>query len=314
VARRLRIQYAGALYHVINRGNYQRDLFVTPGAAQAFERLLGQVCSRYAWEVHAFALLRNHFHLAITTPRPNLSDGMHWLLTTYAVRFNRYRSETGHLYQGRYQSPVIENATSMLRVVNYIHLNPVAAGIVPPARAADYRWSSLARFVKGPRPSWLSPLPWLVVRGLPDSPEGWTQYCRYLEAIASDSRRDDDEQQLCHTWAIGTSGWKRALAREHHQRAVETDLPKAELADLKMAHWTSVLEAELASLGKNHDDLVGSPKQERWKVELADTLRRRSGAPYRWIAETLAMGSPLAVRVAVCRLEPALERASVTGT
>jgi putative transposase len=303
MARRLRIQYAGALYHVINRGNYRRDLFETVGAAQAFERLLGELCSRYGWEMHAFALMRNHFHLAVTTPRPNLADGMHWLLTTYAVRFNRYRSESGHLYQGRYQSPIIEDVSALVRVVDYIHVNPVKAGIVPPACAADFRWSSFARFVKGPRPAWLSPSHWLAALEIPDSAPGWARYREHLETVASVSRWEEDERELCHTWAIGTAGWKKTLALEYRRRALELDLPKDEVSDLKKAHWESALDEELAALGRSVDQLLGSPRQAGWKVELAATLRQRAGAPYRWIAQSLAMGSPLAVRVAVCRLQ-----------
>jgi REP element-mobilizing transposase RayT len=75
-----------------------------------------------------FCLLRNHYHVALTTPVPNLGDGMHWLQTTFALRFNRFRSERGHLFQGRYQSPLVEDAAALVRVVDYIHLNPVLAG------------------------------------------------------------------------------------------------------------------------------------------------------------------------------------------
>jgi REP element-mobilizing transposase RayT len=77
MARRLRLQFPQAIYHVINRGNYRRDLFATPGAAMSFERTLGEACLRFDWVIHAFAAMRNHFHLALTTPHPNLSDGMH---------------------------------------------------------------------------------------------------------------------------------------------------------------------------------------------------------------------------------------------
>jgi REP element-mobilizing transposase RayT len=130
---------------------------------------MGETSTRFGWEIHAFALLRNHFHLALTTAVPNLCDGMHWLQTTFAIRFNRFRSERGHLFQGRYQSPLVENATALVRAVDYIHLNPVRAGIVCADQVADFRWSSLARFVKGPRPEWLSAKRWLQELGLEDT-------------------------------------------------------------------------------------------------------------------------------------------------
>jgi putative transposase len=169
MARRLRIQFPGAIHHVINRGNYRRDLFTTAGVARSFENTLGEASARYGWEIHAFGTMRNHFHLALTTPVPNLGDGMHWLQTSFAVRFNRFRSESGHLFQGRYQSPLIEDASAPVRVVDYIHLNPVRAGVVSASQAAEFRRGSLGRFVHGPRPAWLSPAGWLNEIGLEDS-------------------------------------------------------------------------------------------------------------------------------------------------
>jgi REP element-mobilizing transposase RayT len=303
VARRLRIQYPGAIYHVINRGNYRRDVFETTGAASSFEATLGEASTRFGWEVHAFSILRNHFHLALTTPIPNLGDGMHWLQTTFAVRFNRFRAERGHLFQGRYQSPLVENVAALLRVVDYIHLNPVRAGIVPPEQVAQFRWSSLARFVGGPRPGWLSAGPWLNELRLEDSAQGWTHYIGQLISLASDpveqEKRGFDE--ISRGRAVGTQAWKQAVAREQRQRALELDLPRDEIRDLKEARWQVVLDEVLSQRGKNRDDLVQTRRSPRWKVEMAFILRKQVGAPYRWIAEKLQMGSPLSARVAVCR-------------
>ena len=86
MARKLRIQYAGALYHVINRGNYRRDLFVNAGEAQAFVETLKEAAARMGWKVHAYVLMRNHYHLALETPEPNLVAGMHWLQSTWCGR------------------------------------------------------------------------------------------------------------------------------------------------------------------------------------------------------------------------------------
>lgn len=77
MARRLRIEYPGALYHVINRGNYRRDLFQSTGAAEAFLETLFEAAGRYRWRIHAYVLIRNHYHVARETPEPNLIDGMH---------------------------------------------------------------------------------------------------------------------------------------------------------------------------------------------------------------------------------------------
>ena len=88
--------------------------------------------------------MRNHFHLAVQTPEPNLSLGMKWLQGTWAVRFNRRRGEVGQPFQGRYKAVHVEPGESMLRVIDCIHLNPVRAGIVAVERLGDFHWSSLA--------------------------------------------------------------------------------------------------------------------------------------------------------------------------
>ncbi len=155
MARKLRIQYPGAIYHVINRGNYRRDVFETVGAARAFEATLAEGCARFGWRIHAYVIMRNHYHLALETPGAHLVDGMHWLQSTFATRFNRYRAQRGHLFQGRYQALLVENDNALVRLIHYINLNPVRAGIVEAAAVGNFRWGSLRRFVNGDRPSWL---------------------------------------------------------------------------------------------------------------------------------------------------------------
>jgi len=125
MARKLRIEYEGALYHVLNRGNYRRDLFETVGAAKAFLAVLEEGSAMFNWRVHAYVLMRNHYHLALETPLPNLVEGMHWLQGTIATRFNRFRQEQGHLFQGRYHAILLEDRSVLSRVVDYVHLNPV---------------------------------------------------------------------------------------------------------------------------------------------------------------------------------------------
>ena len=101
MARKLRIEFPRALYHVINRGNYRRDVFASEGAADAFVEALAECVARNQWKLYAYVVMRNHFHLVIETSEANLSLGMHWLLSTIATRFNRFRNERGHLFQGR---------------------------------------------------------------------------------------------------------------------------------------------------------------------------------------------------------------------
>ncbi|MBK8475737.1 MAG: transposase [Opitutaceae bacterium] len=89
--RKLRLEFPGACYHVINRGNYRADVFATEGAKSAFEACLFEACEKSAWKLHAFVIMTNHYHLALETPDGNLVAGMQWLQATFANRFNQVR-------------------------------------------------------------------------------------------------------------------------------------------------------------------------------------------------------------------------------
>ncbi len=103
MARKVRIEYSGTYYHVINRGNYRSWIFESEGARKSFLECLIEVCETKGWQVHAWCLMVNH-HLLIETPEPNLVVGMKWLQSTFANRFNRYRKENGHVFLGRYKA------------------------------------------------------------------------------------------------------------------------------------------------------------------------------------------------------------------
>jgi REP element-mobilizing transposase RayT len=297
------VQYPGALYHVINRGNYQSDIFEDAGAAKAFAGTLAQACERHGWRIHAYTLMRNHYHLALETPEPNLALGMQWLQATFAARFNRFRSKHGHLFQGRYKALLIEDSVWLSRVVNYIHLNPVRAHIVLPETVASYKWSSLHRWLSGARASWLTAGPWLVQMGLTDCPSGWRHYIDYLASLARDpaEQKRQSFDELEHGWAIGTAGWRRALARELTRLTLPVGLAAPEARAIHECRWRDELDRGLREAGKSAADIASDQKGARWKVELAARLRRTVAAPYRWITAALNMGSPLAVRVNVCR-------------
>src|SRR5690554_3673765 len=104
MARKIRIEYEGAYYHVINRGNYREWIFDSAGARKSFLACLEQCCAAQGWRVHAWCLMSNHYHLLIETPEANLVAGMRWLQSTFANRFNRFRKENGHVFQGRYKA------------------------------------------------------------------------------------------------------------------------------------------------------------------------------------------------------------------
>lgn len=123
--RKQRIEFAGACYHIISRGNYRKDLFEEEGTARAFEKTIFEAALRCGWKIPAYVIMGNHYHLVVRTPEPNLVAGMQWLQSTFATRFNRFKRESGHVFQGRYKSLLVEEGRLLLGLMDYVHLNPV---------------------------------------------------------------------------------------------------------------------------------------------------------------------------------------------
>ena len=112
VARKLRVQYPGAIYHLMNRGDRREPIFRDDADRAHFLETLGQCCAKTDWEVHAWFLMNNHFHLVIETPKANLVAGMKWFLGTYTARFNRRHKLLGHLFSGRYKALLVDGSGS----------------------------------------------------------------------------------------------------------------------------------------------------------------------------------------------------------
>lgn len=140
MARPLRIEFAGAVYHVTSRGNARRPIVRDDADRRAWLRCLADVVGQYHWLCHAYCLLNNHFHLLIETPEGNLAQGMRQLNGVYTQQFNRRHNRVGHLYQGRYKAILIQKDTHLLEVCRYVVLNPVRAKSV--SQPQHWRWSS----------------------------------------------------------------------------------------------------------------------------------------------------------------------------
>jgi putative transposase len=183
-----------------------------------------------------------------------------------------------------------------VRVVDYIHLNPVRANIVTAEQAPSFRWSSLARFRREDAPSWLCSSRWLEQLGLSHDREGWEAYANRLVEVASRSDPKVDHDELCCGWAIGTSGWRRAIAKDHQHLALKPGLALHEARELKHVRWAEALSHALKELGRTSESLSEGRKGAEWKRQLASQLRARVGASHAWLAENLHMGSPNSAR------------------
>ena len=144
--RQPRIEYPGAVYHVMNRGDRRENIFVDDVDRQDFVKTLAEACAKTGWQVHAWCLMPNHFHAVVETPNANLVDGMRWFLGSYTIRLNHRQKLFGHVFSGRYKAVVIEaGASGYLRnACDYVHLNPVRANLLKPEDPlVAYPWSSL---------------------------------------------------------------------------------------------------------------------------------------------------------------------------
>ena len=140
MARPLRIEFAGALYHVTARGNAREDIYGDDADRQQFLMLLQNTVNRYDWYCHAYCLMDNHYHLLIETSTPTLSKGMKYLNGTYTQYFNRQHQRVGHVFQGRFKAILVQKDAHLLELARYIVLNPVRAQIARSAQ--EWRWSS----------------------------------------------------------------------------------------------------------------------------------------------------------------------------
>lgn len=145
MARPLRIEYPGAYYHVINRGNSGENIFSTKRDREKFLEYLGAATQRFSLIIHTYCLMTNHYHLVVETPEANLSRAIQWLNVSYATYFNTKRKRAGHLFQGRFKAILVDADNYLVQLCRYIHLNPVRVKMVE--RPVDYPWSSYAAFI-----------------------------------------------------------------------------------------------------------------------------------------------------------------------
>jgi putative transposase len=165
MARPLRIEYAGAYYHVMNRGNGRQTVFSGPGDYESFLERLGQFSRQFEVSLLCYCCMPNHFHLYLRTAQANLSRFMQSLLTSFTIRLNRRHRSSGHVFQGRFTAHLVENDAYGGEVSRYIHLNPVRTRALRQASVSArrralraFRWSSYAACVGlSAGPKWFDP-------------------------------------------------------------------------------------------------------------------------------------------------------------
>jgi len=306
MARPVRYEAAGAVYHVMARGDSGRDVFVEDEDRKAWLGALGKTCVKHGWRVHAFVLMGNHFHLLLETPEPNLVSGMKWLMGVFSQGWNRRRLQRGHVFQGRYKAVVVngeEKEAHYLRVVaDYIHLNPVRSAWVggdTGRKLKEYAWSSFSHYNGRKAPDWLEMDRVTRAFELAEGKAGRQAYARYLEARATSregTMNDASLKELRRGWYLGEKSFAEKLLGEMAAVIAPKRRKGSVRGEAARAHDEAEAERLAAgSLGhlkmpESTEELRGRGKWRNEKVVIAALIREQTSVKNAWVADRLAMG------------------------
>ena len=281
----------------MNRGDRREAIFVDDDDRRIFCTTLNETCGRTGWEVHAWCLMGNHFHLVVETPRGNLVAGMKWLLGTYTQRYNRRHCLSGHLFQGRYKAQVIDSETpGYLRAAcDYVHLNPARAGLVASEeRLEKWRWSSYPEYLRKTelRPAWLRTDRLFGEHGIGrDNLRGRRELGARMAAQRGGGEDATALIQLRRGWRLGAEDFLDRLLSRRSVRA-ERGHGREAYEETEEGVARRILQEELAKVDCHVSELPRRRKGDLVKVRIARRLRRDTALTLPRIAELLHMGAP----------------------
>jgi REP element-mobilizing transposase RayT len=223
MSRPLRVEFAGALYHVTSRGDGREFIFLDDEDRYLFLNVLSELVQDFNWAVHAYCLMDNHYHLLIETPEGNLSKGMRQLNGVYTQRFNRRHGRVGHVFQGRYKAIIVQKESYLLELARYVVLNPVRARML---RTPDqWLWSSY-RATAGldPTPSWLM-IEWLLAAFSEHRSEAIR---RYMDFVADGKNQPGPWEKLKSQIFLGSDEFVANLQHTVNADASHQEIPVAQ--------------------------------------------------------------------------------------
>ena len=315
--RSLRIQFPGAFYHVMARGNRRESIFHDNDDRRFFLGTLAEACDMTGWRVHAWVLMGNHYHLFIETPEANLVAGMSWLQNTVTRRHNVRHQAWGRLFGDRYKAvPVDGSDTYHYRTLaDYIHLNPVRARLIRPKSGQsvlDYPWSSLAggwALPPSKRPKWLAAEEGLKRFDLPDTAAGRRRLVEHLDlrSVTEEIRNcglpvlpaevDARCSHLRRGWYWGGQAFAEKLHRLTAKLSKERQMKSRAYRKTREIRAHSEEQAErwlaqgLAAAGMKPSELADLNGSDPRKLALAELLWKQTTVSQEWIAAKLAMRS-----------------------
>jgi putative transposase len=295
MARKLRVEYPGAIYHVVNRGDRREAIFKDDEDRKCFLTTLGQACRKTGWKVHAYCLMPNHFHLVTETPGGNLVAGMKWFLGTYTSRFNRRHKLFGHVFSGRYKSLIVDGSGNgyLKTVCDYVHLNPVRAKLLAVEQSlGDYPWSSYPLYLRSERrrPEWLTVERLFGEWTIPiDSAAGRREFAKQMETRRA-GEQDAEFKAVRRGWFLGDKQFRKELLAQIGERRGQWHSGE-EWDESAEASAEKLIGEELTRKGWTEEDLQSRRKGDAFKVELAIRLRAETTVTMKWIADRLRMGT-----------------------
>ena len=317
--RQVRIEYPGAFYHVMARGDRREAIVKDDADRKTFVRTLGESAERAGFRVHAWVLMSNHYHLLLETPEGNLSKGMGWMQNAYTRRINVRHGLWGHVFGGRYKAILVEPGNCFWALLDYIHLNPVRAKMVQREDGLEkFVWSSLRGYLQEPekRVPWQETEMGLTVAGCKDRAAGRRRFLEILEkrvdwSAPSMAGKEFSEGEgkrklavyssLQRGWFFGSQEFKEELLKRLKgilpRRKAGGGMEAAVRKDHGEQRGRDLIRGGLEEFGLSEKDLRALAKGDWRKGVLAEMVQKETTMTLDWISEKLAMGD----RSSCCR-------------
>jgi REP element-mobilizing transposase RayT len=315
MARHLRLEYEGAVYHITSRGNERSDIFRDEHDKEKFVEKLAEIVEEHHVRLYAYVIMTNHYHLLAETPRGNLSRFMQQLNTSYTMYYNVKHNRCGHVFSGRYKAKVVNGDEYLLALTRYIHLNPVKVRVMKGLDVAEklkrlrgYRWSSYRGYAGlAGREEWIDhgPLSELAGRYAAERRDG------YRALVESGLAEDDEEMKevmSISSKAIGGREFCREVEKDYRQ-AVEEKHSRTDVAMRRIevgADADELLERVCAEFGVGMDSLSRRRSVADARLVAVRLLKDQTNFTGREVAQRLGLadGSGLAnlLKIAEYRL------------
>ncbi|QJE97978.1 transposase [Luteolibacter luteus] len=273
------------------------------------ESLVAEVVQRTGWEIFAWALLEDHYHLVMRTPEANLVGGMKWFQNFWTKRFNAKHERSGSVFGGRYKSVLVQGDGHLSSLIDHVHLNAFRVGLVTTAQLASHPWSSLKDYLLPPssRRSWVRASEGLRHMGYDG--EDCDDRLRYLEHLEHIAVRLGGRVPLpgggrtLHStlrrgWYLGADSFRSELIAVREQGGASAD-SRGRTHGAEMAQ--RILTAGLSAGGLAYESLENLRKSDWRKRAIGRAIRLRTTVPTEWIASNLRMGVSSRVALMVAR-------------